>query len=404
MSNVIHPIELTSITMIALLCFILNIKILNKQHKKRKSCDSKFTTKSLELFSLLSVLFAALYNMDNIVRYFPISCKFSNPLSISLIACQFYFIGLYQLSRLHYCFSQTQVYSNKGYPNWLFTIMYTVGTLWLINCWIFPYVFAPWKLMCGINSKFQYFPKKSLLTENSLASIWTNISSLCYFIWDCITLLLYIVKVYTFRNKYKSEQIQVYKRIMCILSRIVILTLGYEIPLIWCTIAEIIRKMTINEDTLVFMRIVRASSYLLSSVIASYSIFLMQQHNSEEYKQFLKVVHFVKCDVVCCCCCKAIIRYELGIEQNQTESIASCHDQISLLECNELGNNIVPRIHTHSSANQGTSKDVSGKINYSKTGSTPIGKPSLKHSQISEFGDSSTDTFAGIQVIMQTDD
>ena len=36
-------------------------------------------------------------------------------------------MGLYQISRLFYCFSSSKVHSNKGYPNWVFILMYGVG-------------------------------------------------------------------------------------------------------------------------------------------------------------------------------------------------------------------------------------------------------------------------------------
>ena len=74
----------------------------------------------------------------------------------------------YQLSRLYYCFSSTKIYSNKGYPNWLFTIMFT-GMAIIFFC----LVISPWfgyniSRVCGINKKYQYYTEDYTYLNNYL--------------------------------------------------------------------------------------------------------------------------------------------------------------------------------------------------------------------------------------------
>ena len=57
------------------------------------------------------------------------------------------------------------------------------------------------------------------------------------------------------------------------------------------------------------------------SISLSYSMILMQQHNTDKYKKFLKILYNYNLYHICCCC-KSMIIYELEsdveskIEQN----------------------------------------------------------------------------------------
>eukprot|EP01084_Bolivina_argentea_P177549 307014_1 len=105
------------ITLTYFLTMIINVYILKKEWKKRQAKETPFITKSLQISSLLTIIFSVLPYFWGFLLYFNGFCYFANQMSVSLYL-QFNFMGLYQISRLHYCFAQSQVHSNKGYPNW----------------------------------------------------------------------------------------------------------------------------------------------------------------------------------------------------------------------------------------------------------------------------------------------
>ena len=103
---------------------------------------------------------------------------------------------------------------------------------------------------------------------------------------------------------------------MSILQRVVLLTILYEIPVVWVFISGVIldaMNSESNRDTLITHdnKVIIAAglyrtSWLLASIVINLSIFLMQQHNSKEYEKFLRMVYKCKLYHVFCCCCKRI--------------------------------------------------------------------------------------------------
>ena len=145
-----------SYTVIGLFIFIINGYILHKEWIKRKSKKIKFTNKYLQIFSLTSMISGVLYGFFFFVTHFNGLCHFASSIRISCLSFQGLFMGFYQLSRLYYCFSQTKVYSNKGYPNLLFSIMYIIGILLLLTGILSGWVGYIIIRKCGINNKFEY--------------------------------------------------------------------------------------------------------------------------------------------------------------------------------------------------------------------------------------------------------
>merc|ERR1719356_1716230 len=94
-----------------------------------------------------------LFSIVNSVRFVPILCSFSTSFLHSILWTQAVFMGFYQISKLYYCFSQNQIYSKKGYPNWLFIIMYIIGIFIFLSGWSYPYFAVSLNLHCGINKK-----------------------------------------------------------------------------------------------------------------------------------------------------------------------------------------------------------------------------------------------------------
>ena len=100
--------------------------IAHKEWQKRRA-GVNFTTKSLKIWSALCIFSGPLIGFCIFALYFDGFCYFTWYFIGVTILYQPVFMGLYQLSRLYYCFANNQVYSNKGYPNWLFNIMFGLG-------------------------------------------------------------------------------------------------------------------------------------------------------------------------------------------------------------------------------------------------------------------------------------
>ena len=157
-SNVIEPGEWITLSILGLIATTLNIRILFKEYTKRQLQDIQFTTKWLRIHSLISHMFGIGYAITWTVDYLPFTCYFSAPLQFTCGTSQLLFIGFYQLSRLYYSFSKSNVYSNKGYRNWVFITMFSIGILILINGCVSSWLVIPYPSHCGINDKAQYYP------------------------------------------------------------------------------------------------------------------------------------------------------------------------------------------------------------------------------------------------------
>ena len=275
-----------------------------------------------------------------IFRHFPFFCHISGEIIYILLQSQGTSIGIYQLSRLYYCFAQEKVHNNNGYPRWLFIIMYTIGFGIMINATIVPWIlfYDKYKLECGINNQYQYYQTE--LKYSWSAAIWSYILLACFIIWDMMTLLLYSIKVIQFRFEFnlRSKQDQDQKtsseatveRIMSILNRILVLTMLYEIP--WVIY---IAMKWIPYDTHWVLNVLLFINYFIVIFMMSYSVFLMQSHNTKEYEKFLSILYERKLYYIGCCCFGNMIKNDLYSLNSMNSSIVDTKE----IETKIPGNN-----------------------------------------------------------------
>ena len=135
-------------------------------------------------------------------------------------------MGFNQISRLYYCFSQSQVHSTKGYPNWLFFLVIFVGCYLVITVAVFPWLWVD--VLCRHQDDNQNYDYIAPATRDDAPTMstwikWRNITMVVYLSWDLTTSFLYVYKVLSFR-KYKEQNENIHHRIMFILKQVVILT------------------------------------------------------------------------------------------------------------------------------------------------------------------------------------
>ena len=114
-------------------------------------------------------------------------------------------------------------------------------------------------------------------------------------------------------KKYKNENKKVYNRIMLILNRILILTLLYQIIFLCEAIFEYfaqVQSLTAQHINTVVNQLWFSVGAIVS-ILWSLSMYLMQEHNTKSYKQFLYSLDYLKLDYILCYCCKSWIKEEI---------------------------------------------------------------------------------------------
>lgn len=336
------PLAWISINIImGIIVLIINWRLLKKELSEIRS--DKFTLKYLQWTSLLSISCGTVFAFFIIVQPFPIFCYISIQLQTTALINQLLFLGFYQLFRLYYCFAQSQVHLNKGYPNWLFLIMSIIGVILMINSMIFPWFYFPFIHQCGIHQHdYKSYIVYSNLISTSIANNWFILSFMCYLLWDLASLILYLLKIRSFR-KYQENN-AIYQRILNIMYRVLILTLFYEIVGTGIiSLCNVVISPFIESDA--DIRNKDNIQALIASVIYSYSVFLMSEHNTEYYIKYLKsiIVKYVFC-YFCCCRSRIILQidyFEKNIQDDKVndksnEKDKKHHDDDTMFETHDI--------------------------------------------------------------------
>ena len=289
---------------------IISASIFVIEIKKRNQHHTKFTTKSLEYSSLICIIAACITNIFFTLNEVHGFCSISTFIANTTFIISSVFMGFYQLSRLHYCFANSKIHSNKGYPKWTFIIMIIIG-IFIIFLWpitimgLFDVIYSK----CGITSEFEfyYIPVATFLFEH--AFIWLNATALLFFSWDIATLLLFYCKIRSFRDVIKDKNEFVYKRVLFILYHIFIVTMFYE--MIYVTWMIFVSTLSMLIDTIWVIYLMQMMSLNVVSVCLSLAMFLMMDHNEGAYVNFLKIIYTLKLHWICCSC-KSIVKEHLN--------------------------------------------------------------------------------------------
>lgn len=280
--------------------------ILDREHRRRHDENIKLPTKSLAIWSYLVIAIAPIYPILRPMQYIDDICR---PASITVQAAatfQFLFMQYFQLSRLHYCFSEQQVRSRNGYPRWVFVLIGSGSSISIV-LYIASTVMRTFRTDCGTVGTSFIEGARHLMFEFDIMLSLCSIISLCGF--EVFTAFLYWHKIQSImrcdqcKNSPQSPvTIAVRRNIQSILHRVLIMTLFYMIG-----------------TSIIYMVSFTFSAFV--PVIYSLSMFLMQDHNTKEYVYFLRTVIRWKL-YLCCCCYGRIIQeqYQALSAENQLKS------------------------------------------------------------------------------------
>eukprot|EP01084_Bolivina_argentea_P149442 261061_1 len=389
--------------LVSLIFVILNEMILLAEIRKRKKSNNIIKTNSVKFWPIICISCGLLVEIFGLIAFLPGICLISRKLEFILSVVQGVSMGFFQLSCLYSLFKST----SNAYSNIVFAVMYATGVIILALVSVASFFMAKIEY-CLLDKKYNYIEHTSYFYNNKNVIYWIIGCILLYIIWDIITLILYIWKLIPFyRNEEKKSTSNTVKSI---LYKMIILTAMYEITIIFL-LNDIYIEMSVDigvvhEDSILLFIFLES----LLSVSMSYAIFLMQQHNADQYRKLLKIIHYLKCDIICCCCCASVIHDEIKKDQSEHQTQASSDqrtsNQMTLTtigrpQYSKLTVKTVPTSYTRSSENQGCSKTKS--YTKTKTGSAPVGVPTLKRDTVSDIGGSSTtDTFADIAMAQST--
>ena len=298
-----------SVTDSILTCF--NCWILTKECIHIRTNNAKYTTKYLKLWGLLCILCGTLSQLFRTMSYIPILCKFIYYIANIFSLSQAVILGFYQLSRLYYCFSENTLYSKNGYPQILFRVMFIIGFLLLISYVSFSIVDDNTFSICPNDNTL--IPPKS--SGSDIQPSWENIIRVIYSLWDFFTLYLYIRKVRMLKESQKKQN-QVGKRIESLMNRILIITLFYQICLILSWIISVPLEHYMYDWYQVF------GWHLLGAirtVLFSFSVSLMLEHNTSRYIKFIKFLKRLKLHILFCCCYRIIMDENIEAQNKQKE-------------------------------------------------------------------------------------
>jgi len=303
---------------------IINLGFLATEYTKRISPkDTPFLSKWTKETSFTCIIFGLIYTSISILARWHNFCFVGKPIQIISLTSQAIFMGFNQISRLYYCFSRNSVYNKAGYPDWLFKLMIMIGIIYLLMASIYPWFWISELCGGGYENKYEYIAPPTRHAPG--LESWINFGVILYLLWDFTTLMLYIIKVFSFRKYKQTQNKQIYNRVQFILKKVVILTVLYEIPALCCyTMGEILDEVAhANENDEAFVVVLFGtlyrSSWIVASIFGNLSIFLMQSHNDEEYKQFLMILYRFKIYYVCCGCRKVFDTVLDEIEEDKTK-------------------------------------------------------------------------------------
>jgi len=291
--------------------------ILWRETRKRDDDACTFGSNALRITSIVCMWSGLGVNICLIIWVLPGFCLMDSIPGAITFAMQFISLGFYQLSRLHYCFSRDRVYSHKGYPFWAFIVM-IVAAILMIFWWLFNVIIVePFTLKCGFSTSsgsFFHLKKQShSILFNGMYRDFVLSLIVCAQIWDITTLMMYIYKIWKIGTFFKSQSNDIWNNILSVLQRIVTVTLLYQLTMLLNAVlfyfVPMIPGLKTDDNIAYTLRWCVMPS--ISSISWSLSMYLMMEHNLNEYIQFLYFCRTLHLDFVCFCCRRHIVDRQL---------------------------------------------------------------------------------------------
>ena len=307
---------------VSFICFAICTWMLHRDRQKRQQPEYLAVSKYLSISSYLCILLGAITTLFHSVSYVPVLCFVGDIVNAPIEQLHISAMECYQLSRLYYCFSRKQVGSSNGYPNWVFVMLVSLTVFWsgLTLITFNSLIRTECQIASDGTAVIQYAEPFGYDTESVMFTILSTSMVILLFVIESTTATLYWYKICSLRKYQNKKDRAVYDRIQSILHRVLILTFFYFITSGMLT-------------TLSYMRF-EYDGYWLYSIIAvlvSYSMFLMQDHNTSEYILFLRFIKRYKC-IWCFCCFGSMVNEQYRMLADNVEQRTSEQEQSAQTE------------------------------------------------------------------------
>ena len=289
------------VSFLSFAAFVVNSYIFISEKRKRVQRQLTFPSKSLSLSSYLCIALGPWAAITRALRYFNGICVISANIEGVVFYLQFAAMECYQLSRIYYCFSANAVHSNNGYQNYVFVII----VIWLCCVIILGIITSDLSyptVDCHIDSKGNAHITYSPILSDGMWYISYYTVNVLILALDITTVLLYWYKICSFKRYRDHKHQDIQHRIQSILHRVLTLTLLYQLTIFWAVVtinAIVVMPSGFDGELLV-------CAMAMASMAFSVSMYLMQDHNTKEYVQFLCILKRFKLHL-CCCCCSGMV-------------------------------------------------------------------------------------------------
>ena len=296
-----RPLYWICTVLIGLFNIHINGYLVQKEISKRRGGIAKFTSKYMRIFSIGTLWSGFIAALFVALPVFPGFCYLDLSGKAIVFGFQTQCMGWYQLSRLHYCFSNEKIHNRNGYPLSVFIILFAFGPLSLIDWTTVLLIKYPLPTRCGFRNNFVAFREYAdySASESGLVSIWFFGQIIVSWSWEITTLLLYGFKIWKIGKIYKSKQEQIWKNVLFMLDRIAILTIFYFFNYLISTLILLLGGL--GDDDELYL-VLSSLANTLSNMSLSVSVYLMMEHNTAEYTIFLRVLRRSYLEYLCFCC------------------------------------------------------------------------------------------------------
>ena len=322
-------------------------KLLHNEIKKRSLPTTHFSSQYLRVTSAVCFWCGPISPALLVCSVIPGFCMMRFIGSTMTFYTQILFMSFYQLSRLHYCFSNQQLRAKKGYPLCVFVVMVIIGIIvWISGLMLLIFV-DTLSSKCGYTDDASFFYRyraRAILFDGDswedqwmteIYYSWNFLLSLSVHIWDLVILLLYLFKIYRIGKVHRSKGTRVWDNVLFILHRIVIITVFYTIcSLLVSMLYTTLAMIKLSENKLIDSILIELRS---SGMIAAYNllyffaILLMMDHNTNIYVVFLRFLHRYCLKYICFCCCYTMVdqQIERWNEPKETELHTRGRDRLT---------------------------------------------------------------------------
>ena len=237
----------------------------------------------LNLFYLATIASSVICTILHLTTYFDIICTFTLPLLSTFGSIQKVLLTCYQIAKLQSTFSRSalgkmeDVFNKYGFSSYTFGFLYINGIMFVVYLCVLELSILPKPMELG------YFGCKNMLFDKSQILILMS-TSLWYYGWDWSVLIMYVLRLIKIKRDMKliiSQKFtkrHVYLRIKQILQKIVILTVLYELTILFLLI-------TVGLTDVSRYNYIGITATGLNIIIPVFVIYLMIQHNEEQYSR-----------------------------------------------------------------------------------------------------------------------